>query len=222
MAGLAPPLPMNLKTGALITNGLHISRFRGSKREFPFRRNLPPNRTGPSRASGSPCLSRTHVPRFCSQPLHRPSPGLSVRSRFISARVCQPADPGAWRPPRECFPSRSWPGLRTSARRLAGRCSRIGFTWCWSRCYGRVVHLRQLPTPCCHDAVAFGFQAGERSAWRGLSPRSVYASTGARARTPRPRKSEPIATRGRGVRAPVTRYCGVIHVAKDSGCFRPS
>src|SRR5881227_2043172 len=22
--------------------------------------------------------------------------------------------------------------------------------------YGRVVHLRQPPTPCCHDAVAFG------------------------------------------------------------------
>ena len=25
-----------------------------------------------------------------------------------------------------------------------------------ARGYGRVVHLRQLPTPCCHDAVAFG------------------------------------------------------------------
>ncbi len=130
---------------------------------------------------GSPCLSRTHVQPFCSQPLHRPSPGISVRSRFISARVCQPADPVPWRVQRECFPSRSWPGLRNSARRLASRCSRIGFTLCLSRCYGRVVHLRQLPTPCCHDAVAFGFQAGERSAWRGLSPRCVYASTGARA-----------------------------------------
>jgi hypothetical protein len=107
---------------------------------------------------GSPCLSRTHVPPFGSQPLHRPSPGISVRSRFISARVCQPADPVAWWQQRACFPSRSWPGLRNSARRLASRCSRIGFTWCLSRCYGRVVHLRQLPTPCYHDAVAFGFR----------------------------------------------------------------
>jgi hypothetical protein len=107
---------------------------------------------------GSPCLSRTHVQPFCSQPLHRPSPGISVRSRFISARVCQPADPVTLQQQREYFPSRSWPGLRNRARRLAGRCSRIGFTLCWSRCYGRVVHLRQLPTPCCHDAVAFGYR----------------------------------------------------------------
>ena len=107
---------------------------------------------------GSPCLSRTHVQPFCSQPLHRPSPGILIRSRFRSARVCQPADPVAWQQQRECFPSRSWPGLRNSARRLAGRCSRIGFTLCLSRCYGRVVHLRQLPTPCYHDAVAFGYR----------------------------------------------------------------
>jgi len=107
---------------------------------------------------GSPCLSPTHVQPFCSQPLHRPSPGISVRSRFVSARVCQPADPVALRQQREYLPFRSWPGLRNSARRLAGRCSRIGFTLCLSRCYGRVVHLRQLPTPCCHDAVAFGYR----------------------------------------------------------------
>ena len=24
--------------------------------------------------------------------------------------------------------------------------------------YGRVVHFRLLPTPCCHDAVAFGYR----------------------------------------------------------------
>lgn len=48
-----------------------------------------------------------------------------------------------------------------SARRLAGRCGRIGFTLChvfMSRYYGRAVHLRQLSTPCCHDAVAFGYR----------------------------------------------------------------
>ena len=27
-----------------------------------------------------------------------------------------------------------------------------------SRCYGRVVHLGQLPTSCCHDAVAFDYR----------------------------------------------------------------
>jgi len=27
-----------------------------------------------------------------------------------------------------------------------------------SRCYGQVVHFRQLPTPCYHDAVAFGYR----------------------------------------------------------------
>ena len=115
----------------------------------------PELRSGPG---GSPCLSRTHVQPFCSQPLHRPSPGILIRSRFRSARVCQPADPVAWQQQRECFPSRSWPGLRNSARRLAGRCSRIGFTLCLSRCYGRVVHLRQLSTPCYHDAVAFSYR----------------------------------------------------------------
>lgn len=107
---------------------------------------------------GSPCLARTHVQPFCSQPLHRLSPGISVRSRFLSARGCQPADPLALRREREFFPCRSWPGLRNSARRLAGRCSRIGFTLCWSRRYGRVVHLRRLSTPRCHGAVAFGYR----------------------------------------------------------------
>ena len=103
-------------------------------------------------------MSRTHVQPFCPQPLHRLRPGISARSRFLSARDCQPADPVTLRQQRECFPSRSWPGLRNSARRLASRCSRIGFTLSLSRRYGRVVHLRQLPTPCCHDAVAFGFR----------------------------------------------------------------
>ncbi len=107
---------------------------------------------------GSPCLSRPHVQPFCPQPLHRLRPGLSARSRLGSARDCQPADPLALRREREFFPCRSWPGLRNRTRRLASRCSRIGFTLCWSHCYGRVVHLRQLPTPCCHDAVAFSYR----------------------------------------------------------------
>ena len=58
------------------------------------------------------------------------------------------------------LPLGSWPGLRSG---LAG--SPVGVaesgSRCFmfvSRCYGRVVHLRQLSTPCCHDAVAFGFR----------------------------------------------------------------
>ena len=102
------------------------------------------------------CLVHTSNP---SVPNHSTAPARHFGSfTLFSARVCQPADPVALQQQRECFPSRSWPGLRNSARRLAGRCSRIGFTLCLSRCYGRVVHLRQLPTPCCHDAVAFGYR----------------------------------------------------------------
>src|SRR5205823_13651196 len=57
----------------------------------------------------------------------------------------------------------SWVLARAShsARRLAGRHGRIGFTLCHLlhvTYYGRVVHLRQLPTSCCHDAVAFGYR----------------------------------------------------------------
>ena len=110
---------------------------------------------------GSPCLSRSHVQPFCPQPPHRPSPGICFRSRFTSARDRQPLDPASRGKQRDALPSRSWPGLRTA---LAGspvgvaesglRCVRFIL----SPCYGRVVHLRQLPTPCCHDAVAFGYR----------------------------------------------------------------
>ena len=115
-------------------------------------------RSGPS---GSPCLWRPHVPPFRPHPPGRPSPGISFRSRFLSARDCPPVDPAVLRWQRETLPQGSWPGLRTG---LAGspvglaesgsRCVRVAR----SRCYGPVVHLRQLSTPCHHDAVAFGYR----------------------------------------------------------------
>ena len=78
---------------------------------------------------GSPCLSRPHFRPFCPQPPRRPSPGISVRSRFGSARDRQPADPVALRRQRECLPTGSWPGLRTA---LAG--SPVGVAESGSRC----------------------------------------------------------------------------------------
>src|SRR5438477_10164469 len=74
-----------------------------------------------------------------------------------------PADPALGRGQREFFPQRSWRGLRTA---LAG--SPVGVAESGLRCvmfdmsryYGRVVHLRQLPTSCRHDAVAFGYRRG--------------------------------------------------------------
>jgi hypothetical protein len=71
----------------------------------------------------------------------------------------QPEDPAFERRQREDFPRGSWHGLRTAlagspvgAAESGSRCVMSGM----SRCYGRVVHLRQLSTSCCHDAVAFG------------------------------------------------------------------
>ena len=73
---------------------------------------------------------------------------------------------GQWtKPPRGGLRSLSFQGLgqgfaqRSQARRSA-RPNRVHVVSCLpcSRCYGRVVHFRQLSTSCCHDAVAFGFR----------------------------------------------------------------
>src|SRR5207249_8641642 len=72
----------------------------------------------------------------------------------------RPEDP-AFARQREQLPPGSWRRLRTA---LAG--SPVGVAesglrcvmFDMSRCYGRVVHLRQLSTSCCHDAVAFGYR----------------------------------------------------------------
>ena len=108
---------------------------------------------------GSPCLLRPHFQPFCPQPQDRPDHRICARSRFSSAGGRLPADPAPVRAQRDLLPQGSWQGLRTT---LAG--SPVGPAVSGSRCimchvtvcYGRVVHLRQLPTPCRHDAVAFG------------------------------------------------------------------
>jgi hypothetical protein len=115
-------------------------------------------RSGPD---GSPCLSRPHFQPFCPQPPHRPNHGICSCSLFLSARGRTPVNLLPLRGRRESFPLGSWRGLRSA---IAG--SPVGMAESDSRCaifimslcYGRVVHLRQLPTPCCHDAVAFGFR----------------------------------------------------------------
>jgi hypothetical protein len=80
----------------------------------------------------------------------------------------------------------------------------------FSRYYGRVVHFRQLPTPCCHDAVAVSCQASERFAWWGLPPHCVYALTGARARTlVRRNVRKPLRLRIEGCVSLTGRSCGL-------------
>jgi hypothetical protein len=113
-------------------------------------------RSGPG---GSPCLSRPPFPPFCPQPPRHPSHGICARSRFLSARGLRPENPAARQ--RDILPLGSWPGLRTAlagspvgAAESGSRCVML----IMSRCYGRVVHLRQLSTSCCHDAVAFGYR----------------------------------------------------------------
>ena len=85
---------------------------------------------------------------------------LFVGSLFLSARA--PGPTGLLRQRRSS--SRSgrlglWGALRSalagSSHRLAESSSRC-FVNTRNLCYGLAVHLRQLPTPCRHDAVAFG------------------------------------------------------------------
>lgn len=110
---------------------------------------------------GSPCLPRPHFQPFCSQPPHRPNLGICFGSLFVSARGRRPEDPVRQGGQREMLPLGFWPGLRTA---LAG--SPVGVAESDLLCvmfnmsphYGRVVHFRLLPTPCCHDAVAFGYR----------------------------------------------------------------
>ena len=119
---------------------------------------------------GSPCLSRPPFPPLRPHPPRRPSHRIGARSRFLSAGGRKPENPA--RRQRDNLPHGSWPGLGFPCKTrfawvplgtaLAGwpvgaaesgpRCVLSGM----ARGYGRVVQLRQLPTPCGHDAVAFG------------------------------------------------------------------
>jgi hypothetical protein len=116
------------------------------------------HRSGPV---GSPCLSRPHFQPFCPHPPCRPDHDMCARSRLLSVRGRWPVDRVSLRRPKDSFLRGSWPRLRSA---LTG--SPVGMAVSglrcvmsyMSRCYGRVVHLRQLSTSCCHDAVAFGYR----------------------------------------------------------------
>jgi len=109
--------------------------------------------------------SHPSVPNhLAAQPQH------SCPFTLFSAGGRRPENPA--RRQRDNFPRGSWPGLGFPCKTrfawvpfgtaLAGW--PVGAAESGSRCvlsgmargYGRVVPLRQLPTPCCHDAVAFG------------------------------------------------------------------
>src|SRR6266550_2686263 len=115
-------------------------------------------RSGPG---GSPCLSRPHFQPFCPQPPRRLCHGICARSRSVSARGRRPVDLASLRRLKESFLLGSWPGLRSALAGSPVGAAESGLLCVMSlmsRHYGRVVHLRQLPTSCCHDAVAFGFR----------------------------------------------------------------
>jgi len=114
------------------------------------------HRSGPG---GSPCFLRSHFQPFCPQPPRRLSPSICSSSRFLSARDRRPVDQVSIRKPKDLLLRGSWRGLRSA---VAG--SPVGAAESGSLCvmsvmsrrYGRVVHFRQLPTSCRHEAVAFG------------------------------------------------------------------
>ena len=95
-------------------------------------------------------------------PTTLPPPSRHFLSFTVSSALeGSSVDPVSVGSPRESFPRGFGAGLRTA---VAG--SPVGLAESGSRCapcfmspgYGPVVHLRQLPTPCCHDAVAFGYR----------------------------------------------------------------
>ena len=154
------------------------------------------------------------LPTVLSPTTPPPQPRHLLPSTLSSVRDRQPEDPVAgWRP-RERFPRGSWPGLRTA---LAG--SPVGVAESGSRCftcfalhcYGPVVHLRQLPTPCCHDAVAFSHRRVNVPPGGDFHP-AVWAPSQAHERGrpgPRSRHAREPAGRGRGRPRSVTNNSGM-------------
>ena len=137
------------------------------------------HRSGPG---GSPCLLRPHFQPFCPQPPRRLNHAICSRSQFVSVRDCMPVDHARPSEHGEALPCRSWHRLRTALAGSPVGAAESGLLCVMSvmsRRYGPVVHFRQLSTPCRHGCSSLRLQAGERSAWRGLAPRCVYAITGA-------------------------------------------
>jgi hypothetical protein len=116
------------------------------------------HRSVPQRVS---LLSSSTRPTVLS-PITRPSPSrhFSPSTLFLwpEGQTRRPCDRGIT---EGHFPPGFGSGLRAA---LAG--SPVGLAesgsrcamFLRSRCYGPVVHLRLLPTPCCHDAVAFNYR----------------------------------------------------------------
>jgi hypothetical protein len=106
----------------------------------------------------SPCLPRSRFLPFCLQP---PTDGTAAFLSFtvLSAYGCCPVGLPALRA-APLWEARASGRTSHSARRLAPSFGRIEFTSLhddtYIQCYGLAVHLRQLSTPCRHDAVAFG------------------------------------------------------------------
>lgn len=124
------------------------------------------------------CLARTSNP---SVPDHPPKVVALVQgfSLLVAARQ---QTPYLLRKQRVSFPHGSLQELRSALAgspvilaKSSSSCV-VPFISCF---YGRDVHLRQLPTTCSHDAVAFGYKTGERSGNRGLPLLSVGAFAGA-------------------------------------------
>ena len=159
---------------------------------------------------GSPCLSRPHFQPFRPQPPNRLPPDISVRSPFLSVRKGRPFDPATARSQRESFPLGFGSGLRTAVAgspvgmaESGSRCV-MGFM---SRCYGPVVHLRQLSTPCRHDAVAFGYRRvnvppGRDSRPAVCTPSQAHERGRPRPRQVRPGNSDPLRTKTSAARTP--------------------
>ncbi len=140
----------------------------------------------------SPCLLRPHFQPFCPQPPRHPSHGIWTRSRFSSARDRMAAHLALGRGHREFFPPGWYHGLRTASAGSPVGAAESGSRCVISRarCYGRVVHLRQLPTPCCHDAVAVGYRRVNVSPDGDLHP-AVWTPSQAHACAPSAHSNPP-------------------------------
>jgi len=128
-----------------------------------------------------PCLSRPHVQPFC--PNHPPAQPRHLRSFTLDLCSWPQQRTLPLMQGRGSIPTWVMRGLRT-ARRLGRSAWPNRVTMCHVR---HVTLLRtgcsppQLPTPCCHDAVA-SVTGGRTFRLTGLPPRMCGRFTGARAR----------------------------------------
>ena len=143
-------------TDALTPAGRFFGPFGHERRSVPGR---------------SPCLLRSRFLPFCLQPPH-PIQAAAFRPFTVSfcSRTAGSAGPGPAPEWRGVLPLSGKLGLRgglrtgSQARPIVWP-NRVHLaSYLHDHCYGLAVHLRQLPTPCRHDAVAFGHRPVNRSA----------------------------------------------------------